>query len=638
MPDTSLRLDRGRPVAPSEGALRPLSIDDVRISSGFWADRQALNHDAMIKHCEYWVERAGWVANFDAARDNRLPEAHTGREFADSDVYKLLEAMAWEIGRTGDEEMDARFRALVDRIAPVQEPDGYLNTYFGRPGQGARYSDLEWGHELYCYGHLIQAAIARGRTAGADKLVAIARRAADHVCGTFGPDGIQGVCGHPEIEVALAEFSRYTGDPRYLEQAKLFIERRGRHTLADIEFGRQYFQDETPVRETDVMSGHAVRALYLAAGAVDIAVEAGDQEFLDALRNQVTNTLAKRTYLTGGMGAHHEGESFGLDYELPPDRSYSESCAGVGSVMVNFRLLLATGDSRYADAVERALYNVVAGSPSEEGTSFFYTNTLYQRVPGATPSPDEQSPRASSSLRAPWFDVSCCPTNVARTFATLGTYVATSNPDGLQLHQFVTGKVRGDAGAGTVAVLVETAYPHKGTVRVTVTETVDAEWEFAIRVPGWTRSGGLLVVGDGEPERVLPGTAKVRRRFEVGDTIELQLDVAPHFTYPDPRVDAVHGCVAVEAGPLVLCVESVDLPAGADVAQLRVDDTVAPRLRDGRPVVVARLALFEPTSWPYDPESKRSEIGGALEVALTPYHRRANRGPATMRVWMPCAS
>ena len=245
------------------------------------------------------------------------------------------------------------------------------------------------------------------------------------------------------------------------------------------------------------------------------------------------------------MGAHHEGESFGLDYELPPDRSYSESCAGVGSVMVNFRLLLATGDSRYADVIERTLYNVVAGSPGAEGTSFFYTNTLHQRVPGAIPSPDEQSPRASSSLRAPWFDVSCCPTNVARTFAVLGTYVATTTPEGLQLHQFVTGEVRGEVAGGTVAVAVETAYPYEGSVRVTVTETVEDEWELAIRVPGWARSGGSLAVSDGEAQPVDPGVARVKRRFAVGDTVELRLDVAPHFTYPDPRVDAVHGSVSV---------------------------------------------------------------------------------------------
>ena len=634
--NTSLRLDHGRPVAPSEGVLRPLGLDDVRIADGFWADRQTMNAEKLIEHCEYWVERAGWVGNFDAAREGRLPAAHTGRSFADSDVYKLLEAMAWEVGRTGDEAMNRRLEAIVERIAPVQDPDGYLNTYFGRPGQALRYSDLEWGHELYCYGHLIQAAIARGRTVGHDLLVDIGRRAADHVCNTFGVGGIERVCGHPEIEVALVEFARYTGDDKYLEQAKLFIERRGHHTLADIEFGREYFQDETPLRDTDIMSGHAVRALYLAAGGIDLAVETHDHDLLNALEKQIAKTVAKRTYLTGGMGAHHEGESFGLDFELPPDRSYSESCAGVGSVMVNFRLLLATGDSRYADQIERTLFNVIAGSPGAEGTSFFYTNTLHQRVPGTTPPADEACPRASSSLRAPWFEVSCCPTNVARTFASLGTYLATSSPDGLQIHQYATSDVHGQIEDGTVAVHVETAYPLEGTVRVTVTETVDAEWELALRVPGWTDGARLLIEGEEEVE-VAPGTATIRRQFSVGDTLELRLDVSPRFTFPDPRIDAVWGSVAVEAGPVVLCVESVDLPHGLSVNDVRLDASRNPELKDGRTTVALRPAAFESRAWPYPHSPKAPAEGAAFEVTLTPYHYRGNRGPSTMRVWMPCA-
>ncbi len=314
-------VDHGRPVAPSRGALNPLGLDQVRLDGGFWADRQALNATTMIEHCERWVERMGWSGNFDAAVEGRLPQDRRGREFADSDVYKLIEAMAWEVGRSGDQAMDARLRALVERIAPVQEPDGYLNTNFGRPGQAPKYSDLEWGHELYCYGHLLQAAVARGRTMGDDLLVQIARRAADHVCDVFGPGGIESVDGHPEVEVALAEFARYTGDERYLDQARLFLDRRGHGVLADIEWGRSYYQDDIPVREATVMRGHAVRAMYLAAGAVDVGVETDDTELVNAIRAQLDATVARRTYITGGMGAHHEGESFGTDFELPSDRA-----------------------------------------------------------------------------------------------------------------------------------------------------------------------------------------------------------------------------------------------------------------------------------------------------------------------------
>lgn len=641
MPENVVRLADGRPVVPSRGILSPLGLSEIQITDGFWAERQSINATSLIEHCEAWIERAGWIGNFDASLNGSLPAAHSGPPFADSDVYKLIEAMAWEFGRAGDDAMNVRLIALVDRIVPVQEDDGYLNTFFGRPGQAARYSDLEWGHELYCYGHLIQAAIARGRTFGEDQLVDIARRAADHVCATFGAGGIERVCGHPEIEVALVEFSRFTGDPKYREQAKLFIDRRGHQTLADIELGRSYFQDEMPLRETKIMSGHAVRALYLAAGGVDLAIETDDDELFDALRLQLVNTVSRRTYITGGMGAHHEGESFGLDFELPPDRSYSETCAGVASVMVNFRLLLATGEARYADLIERTLYNVVAGSPGEDGKSFFYTNTLHQRVPGESRPADEMSPRAASSLRAPWFETSCCPTNVARTFAALATYLATRSPDGIQVHQYVTSDIHADIAGGSVAVNVHTDYPHDGRIVITITESCDDEWELTLRVPSWADSGATLSLNGEEPRAVKPGLQSITRRFAVGDTVELVLDMQAHFTWPDGRVDAVRGSVAIERGPLVMALESVDLPGDSSVNQTRIDTSAAPLMRDGRVSVTLRHTDFEDRPWPYDESPSVNSTDSAdaetFQAPLTPYYYRANRGPATMRVWLPCA-
>ncbi len=636
-PEVVDRPDRGLPIAPSQGVLRPLGLGEVRIDGGFWGERQQLNSTAIIEHCEAWVDRMGWTGNFDAAVEGRLPQDRRGREFADSDVYKLIEAMAWEIGRTGDIAMDGRLRALVERIARVQEPDGYLNTHYGRPGQGARYSDLQWGHELYCFGHLIQAGVARGRTTGPDQLVEIAVRAADHVCEAFGPDGIDNVCGHPEIEVALAELGRYTGEQKYLDQAALFVERRGHGRLGDIEFGRNYYQDDVPVRESEVMAGHSVRALYLAAGAVDIAVEADDAELLEAVRLQTRATLARRTYLTGGMGAHHEGESFGLDHELPPDRAYSESCAGVASVMVNQRLLLATGDVLHADAVERTLYNVVAASPAADGRAFFYTNTLHQRVPGSVPDTTEASPRASSSLRAPWFEVSCCPTNVARTLASLGAYLATTDESGLQVHQYAPAEIRTALPDGReVAVRVETAYPSDGDIRVTVLEPATPggagePWTLSLRVPSWAEGATLTVDGASEP--VAPGYARVTRAFTPGDVVELRLPVAARWTWADPRVDAVRGSVAVERGPIVMALESVDLGASVNTARVLADG--APVERDGQVLVPVAPVPVEEGAWPYQADAPEPTAEPARLTPLVAYHAWANRGPSTMRVWMP---
>ena len=621
--------DAGRPFVPARARWRPLGIAEVRIDGGFWGERQRVNAEATIPHVEHWVERMGWAGNFDAAVEGRLPADRRGREFSDSEIYKLLEAMSWEVGRTGDAELDGRLRRLASRVAAAQEPDGYLNTRFGRPGQPARYSDLQWGHELYCFGHLIQAGVARARTVGDDELVQVAIRAADHVCREFGPEGNPGVCGHPEIETALVELFRVTGERRYLEQAALFVERRGHGVLGATWLGAAYYQDDVPVREAHALDGHAVRALYLAAGAADVADETGERELQDAVVAQVTATLARRTYLTGGMGAHHEGESFGADYELPADRAYAETCAGVASVMLNHRLLLATGEARHADAVERTLFNVVATSPSDDGRAFFYTNTLHQRSPGRESDPDQPNARAASSLRAPWFEVSCCPTNLTRTFAALGAYVASVDEAGLQLHQFAPATIRTELADGPLELRVRTSYPTHGRLDITVV-AAPSEWMLSVRVPSWVPDG--IVHVDGVAHRseggylVLDGPA-------AGDTVVVEMPMRARWTWADPRVDAVRGQVAVERGPVVYALESVDL--GADVAAARVDTQAPPLDQDGRVAVRVRMARTADAPWPYHGKPPVGETGTAREVPLIPYRAWAHRGPATMRVWMP---
>ncbi|MEJ5867047.1 beta-L-arabinofuranosidase domain-containing protein [Pseudokineococcus sp. 5B2Z-1] len=602
------------------------------LTGGGLGDLQDLGSRGVLQHCAEWLERAGWVGNFDAAAEGRLPQDRAGREFSDSEVYKLLEALAWESGRTGDPALEDQIAALTARVAAAQEPDGYLSTAFGRPGQPPRWSALDWGHELYCVGHLVQAAVARLRTGHDDELVGVARRAADLVCDVFGADGDGRVCGHPEVEVALAELGRATGDRRYLEQARRFVERRGHGVLGDGVFGPEYFQDDLPVRDATVLRGHAVRALYLAAGAVDVAVEEGDDELLGAVRRQALTTLARRTHLTGGMGSHHEGESFGLDFELPPDRAYAETCAGVGSVMVNQRLLLATGDPVHADAVERALHNVVAGSTGEDGRSFYYTNPLQVREPAEAPPADRMVPRAASSLRAPWFAVSCCPSNVARTLASLAALVATTDDDGVQLHQYASCTVRAPMADGDVVLAVTTDYPADGRVRVEVLEAPGGPWSLSLRVPSWA-DGARLTAGGGSRE-VGPGTAVERRDFVAGDVVELDLPVRARWTHPDPRVDALRGQVAVERGPVVWCLESVDL--GDDVGLAVVDASRPPVEEDGRVLVPVAVRRVEDRSWAYgDAPAPLPGDEDRRLVPLVPYSRRSNRGPSTLRVWLP---
>ena len=639
MTDT-IRVRSGGPVVPSRSLLRPLGHGELRISGGFWAQWQELNASAILGHCEEWMERIGWIGNFDRAADGTVAERHDGIEFVESEVYKLLEAMAWELGRRHDPGLERRFEALVSRVAAAQEEDGYLHTAFGRPGQRARYSDLEWGHELYCFGHLFQAAVARARSGHPDDLqVATARRLADHVVHEFGADGRDAVCGHPEIETALVELGRALDEPRFIEQARLFVERRGRRTLATTLFqGSDYFLDDLPVREADVLRGHAVRATYFASGAADVAVETGDTELLAAIERQWRNTVAHRTYLTGGIGSHHQNEEFGADHELPPDRAYAETCAAIGSVMVGWRMLLQSGEAHHADLIERTLLNAVLVSPRQDGRAFYYANTLHQRVAAAETDDDALSQRAEANLRAAWFEVSCCPTNVARTLASVGSYFATADDDGIQLHQYADLDVATELPDGrAVGLRVRTGYPFDGRVVVTV-ETA-GEYTVSLRIPAWSRQGARASL-NGEELAVAGDTLRVRREFGAGDEIVLELDVAPRFTIPDPAIDAVRGTVAVERGPLVLCLESVDLPEGTPFAAVGVDTRAPLELtEEGASATLVLQAGRGDPDWPYRPlgEDLAARPFERVTADLVPYARWANRGPSLMRVWMPVA-
>lgn len=617
------------PVGPTRTTLTPLGIDQAVLDGGFWGHRQSVNAAATIPHALHWETKVGWIDNFKHLVDGTLAENRSGREFSDSEVYKLIEAMAWEVGRSGDESLDAEIERLGELIEAAQADDGYVNTKFGNPGQEERYSDFAWGHELYCFGHLLQAAVARLRTGRDGAIVRVAHKVADHVCREFGEDGRSDICGHPEIEVALAEFGRATGESRYLEQARIFVERRGHQVLPDIEFGRSYYQDDVPFRDAEVLRGHAVRALYLASAAVDIAVELQDDDLLESAKRQFDAALARRTYITGGMGSHYQDEAFGQDFELPPDRAYCETCAGVGAVMVAWRLMLATGDMRYGDVIERGLYNIVATSPSEEGTAFFYANTLHRRTPTEQPALDVAVPRADSSLRAPWFITSCCPPNVARTFASLGALVATSTGDGVQIHQYVPGQITVPGTGGDIEIRVVTNYPHDGQIDIEVVSAPKA-FDLDLRIPGWAQ--GATVDGTAAE----PGAHRVYG-VTIGSRISVALPMEPRVTLPDHRIDAIRGTVAIERGPLVFCLESTDLPDGLHVDQVAVEPDPQPRHEDDRVIVRGRrLQDPEAAPWPYFEEASPT-TGDALDLTLVPYHYWANRGPSTMRIWIPVA-
>ncbi|MBB3157328.1 hypothetical protein FHS07_001012 [Microbacterium proteolyticum] len=622
------------PVVPPTSRVRGVDVGALRMDAeGFWGRRQAVNAAATLTHCREWMERLGWLTNFDRVARGEALDERTGWVFSDSEVYKLLEAMAWELGRQPDDALEVAFSTLVDRVARAQDADGYLGTAFGHTGQAPRYSDLSMGHELYNMGHLLQAAVARARAGHPDdELVQVARRAADHICREFGEGARDGVCGHAEIEVALAEAGRAFGERRYLEQARIFLARRGRGTLPVPPLqSAEYFQDDVPVREATVLRGHAVRALYLSAGGVDVAVDTEDSALLSALERQWENTVARRTYLTGGMGSRHQDEGFGDDWELPADRAYCETCAGVASIMFAWRLFLHSGDVRYPDLIERTLFNVVATSPSADGRAFFYANPLHQREAGA-PAADGVNTRAEGGVRAPWFEVSCCPTNVARTLSSLAAYTVALDDDGLLLLQYAAGEVR----AGGWRVRVQTRYPDGDRVLIGVDEAPADAARLRLRVPAWAE-GATVAIGDAPARPAAPGWFDVTD-VSAGSVVTLTLPRQPRLVFPDPRIDGVRGTVAVERGPLVLCLESVDLPAEVSLEDVRLLPGAPEAAGDG--ALAAAVIVDPPGSagpLPYGARADAETATRSTSVPLVPYHRWAERGPSRMRVFVPLA-
>ncbi|HJT99965.1 MAG TPA: beta-L-arabinofuranosidase domain-containing protein, partial [Actinomycetes bacterium] len=481
--------------------LSPLGPGRARLTGGFLAERQRVNREHTLPHGFAQLQRSGALGNL------RLAAGAEGRyraaadtsgatfPFLDSDVYKWLEAVGWELGRAPDPALQAAADEAIGLVAAAQRPDGYLNSYVQVVTGGTPHTDLAWGHEFYCAGHLIQAAVAWHRALGDDRLLEVAVRAADRIDKEFGPTGREGVDGHPGVEMALVDLTRVTGDGRYLALAARMVELRGRGLLGEGRFGAAYWQDHLPVREAATVAGHAVRQLYLDAGVVEVAVELGDDGLLAAVERRWRDLVQTRMYLTGGMGSRHRDESFGDPYELPPDRAYAETCAAIAAVLLGWRLLLATGQAGYADTVERVLYNGVLPGMSLGGTRFFYVNPLQRRTERAWAPPGHGG-------RAPWYPCACCPPNLMRTLSALEQQLATADGAGVQLHQYATADLRADVGGGQVRLAVRTGYPWRGRVEVEVVEAPGTPWTLSLRVPGWCRSATLAGPGTEPPRAV----------------------------------------------------------------------------------------------------------------------------------------
>lgn len=642
--------------------IRAVSFTDVRLQDVFWKPRFERNRDVTIPHIMEQNELTGRVDNFRKAA-GLIDGAYEGRRFNDTDIYKVLEAASYAIAQQPDAGLEAQLDELIELIGAAQQDDGYLfpalTTDPENPALGVgteRWVHVSAGsHELYNAGHLIEAAVAHYQATGKRSLLDIGVRLADLIDRDFGPDARHDIPGHEEIELALVKLADVTGEPRYLALAKFFIDQRGRQHdgelyAEDTDFAiyndLPYKQDHMPVIEQTKASGHAVRAAYLYSGMADVAARTdapGYDEALDAIWNDI---VSSKLYITGSIGARGTFESFGDDYELP-NRAYGETCAAVGFDQWNQRMFLATGDIEFLDVMERTLYNGLLAGVSQQGDEFFYTNVLESR---------------GRNQRAEYFDVACCPANLARLIAVLPGFVYAQKGDRVYVSLYVGSEASVELPAGSLTLVQQTDYPWDGAVRIEVAPEEAMSFELALRIPGWARNqpvpGDLYRFTDGIDEPIalsingdpveVPasgstvagprdstvtvdgGLLVIARRWQPGDVVELELPMPVRTIAAHALVEDNVGKVALQRGPLVYAAEAIDNDGGVlDLfieAQPDFEATFEPDMLGGVTVIRGRAA-------------RRSWAGPSRhQLVLVPYFAWANRGAGEMAVWLPTLS
>jgi len=619
-----------------QARLRPVPLAAVTLDDAFWAPRLKLNRETTLPSQYRQLEETGRLDNFRRASGKKdIP--FEGIYFNDSDVYKWLEAASYSLATHSDDETLKRMvDAVITEVADAQDANGYLNTYFSVDRVGERWTNLRDMHELYCAGHLIQAAVAHFRATGETRLLDVATRFANHICDTFGPEGREGTCGHEEIEMALVELYRATENKRYLVQAQRFIDLRGKGLLGKVDghFGNNYCQDHVPFRELRDVTGHAVRMMYLDCGATDVYAETGEQALKDALDAQWHNMTTRRMYVTGGLGSRYEGEAFGKDYELPSDRAYTETCAAIGSVMWNWRLLNITGEARYADLMELTLYNGVLAGLSLDGAHYFYQNPLA----------DDGTHR-----RQAWFGCACCPPNVARLLASLPGYFYSVSESAAWVHLYGSRTANLPLPDGGLLRLTQkTNYPWNGDIEITIEDAPEFFDLLCLRIPEWADGAAITVNGAVVDVETRPGSyADIGREWQTGDVIRLLLPMPVQRLACHPAIADVYGRVALQRGPLVYCIEQADHNnpnegAAGDVRALRLpqDASLTPRFVPdllGGVTVVDALTLSPAARadalYPRYPSPDENDT--VVAMTAIPYYAWANREPGPMRVWLP---
>jgi DUF1680 family protein len=625
--------------ANTRAAFRPVPFNQVVVVGEFWGPRLETNQ-AITLPIEY--DQCRVTGRLDAFKLNWQPgQKPIPHIFWDSDVAKWIEAASYSQSTHPNPALASQLDEVVKGVIGAQQPDGYLNTHFTAVEPHKRWTNLRDEHELYCAGHLIEAAVAHYQGTGQRSLLDALERYAHYIGSVFGtgPDQKRGYPGHEELELALVKLYHVTGDARHLALSQYFVDERGRQphyydqeAQARGEDPRAfwaktyaYMQAHQPVREQERVVGHAVRAMYLYSAMADLAAENGDDSLLRACERLWDNLVGRSLYVTGGLGPSSKNEGFTSDYDLPNESAYAETCAAVGLAFWAQRLLQLRCDRRYADVLERVLYNGALSGVSLDGTRFFYENPLSSR---------------GGHHRQEWFDCACCPPNIARLLASLGGYIYSVGEREIAVHLYVAGEVRLTLGGQAVRLRQSTRFPWDGKVEIELTLDQPAALALRLRIPGWCRTARLSV--NGEPvsleDKMDLGYARLEREWRSGDrvTLELEMPVERVYAHPDVRQDA--GAVALMRGPLVYCFEQADhaepvhrlrLPAGAALST-----RFEPELLGG---VVVISADGQAIAEPGDAQLYQTTKPALQTVPLSaiPYYAWDNRAPGEMQVWLP---
>ena len=627
----SAQINHGYPIDP-------VPFTSVKVTDNFWGQRLQASREVTIPLAFSKCEETGRYENFVKAAHPSDTYKVEGFSFDDTDVYKTIEGASYSLQTYPDKKLQKYIDSVLVIVAGAQEPDGYLYTARTmNPKHPHNWAGKErWvavenlSHEFYNLGHMIEGAVAHYQATGKRNFLDIAIKYADCVCREIGngPQQKKYVPGHQIAEMALVKLYMATGDKKYLDQAKFFLDTRGYTSRKDA-----YSQAHKPVVEQDEAVGHAVRAVYMYSGMADVAAITGDSSYIKAIDKIWDNIVSKKIYITGGIGARHAGEAFGNNYELPNLSAYCETCAAIGNVYMNYRLFLLHGDAKYFDVLERTLYNGLISGVSLDGGSFFYPNPLSSN---------------GKYSRKPWFGCACCPSNVSRFIPSLPGYVYAVKNDQVYVNLYLSNKAELKVDKKKILLEQETGYPWNGDIRLKITQG-NQDFTMKLRIPGWVRGnvlpGDLYSYADNQKPAyqisvngqtvesdVNDGYLSIGRKWKKGDVVEVHFDMIPRIVKANPKVEADHGRVAVERGPIVYCAEWPDNRFNVhnillnQHPQFKVTDK--PELLYGiRQITTDAQALS------YDKAGKL--VTKDVELTLIPYYAWAHRGEGDMEVWLP---